>query len=67
MPRKCLIHHDTFCAVCGEMTLKSQSRNFTSLVKKYYELYFECKVGDQDKSWAPHICAKRAWDVSQYG
>ncbi|GFG31131.1 hypothetical protein Cfor_10720, partial [Coptotermes formosanus] len=24
--------------------------------KKYYELYFGCKVGDQDNNWAPHIC-----------
>ena len=28
----------------------------TPLVKKCYELYFGCKVGDQDKNWAPHIC-----------
>ena len=25
-------------------------------LKKCYELYFGCKVGDQDKNWAPHIC-----------
>ena len=31
----------------GEILLRS--------LKKWYELYFECKVGDQDKSWAPHI------------
>ena len=23
---------------------------------KLYELYFGCKVGDQDKRWAPHVC-----------
>ena len=22
----------------------------------FYELYFGCKVGDQDKNWDPHIC-----------
>ena len=22
----------------------------------FYELYFGCKVGDQDKNWPPHIC-----------
>ena len=26
------------------------------MVRKAYYLYFGCKVGDQDKSWAPHIC-----------
>ncbi|UYV75209.1 hypothetical protein LAZ67_12002923 [Cordylochernes scorpioides] len=38
-------------------------RNLTPLIKKCYELYFGCKVGDQDKTWAPHhcceICARR--------
>jgi hypothetical protein len=56
MPRKCWIHPDTFCYLCGELTFKSQRRNFTSFIKKYYELYFGCKVCDQDKSWALHIC-----------
>lgn len=56
MPRKCLNHPDTFCYVCGELTFKLQRRNFTPLIKKCYQLYFGCKVGDQDKSWAPHIC-----------
>ena len=42
-------------------------RNMTPLVKKVYELYFQCHVGDQDKVWAPHFsCSKctmnlRAW------
>jgi len=57
MPRKCLLQHsDTCWYVCGEMTFQFQKRNFTPLIKKCYELYFRCKVGDQDKSWAPHIC-----------
>jgi len=56
MPRKCLNHPDTFCYVCGEMTFQSQRQNFTLLIQKCYELYFGCKVGDQDESWAPHIC-----------
>jgi len=50
MPRKFLIQSATFCYVCGEMTLKSQRRNFTRLIKKCYELYFGCKVGDKDTS-----------------
>jgi len=54
--RKCLNHSDTFCYGCGGLTFKPQGLNFTLLVKKFYELYFGCKGGDQDKSWAPHIC-----------
>jgi len=56
MPRKCLNHPDTFCYMCGELIFQSQRQNFTPLIKKCYELYFGSKVGDQDKSWAPHIC-----------
>jgi len=26
------------------------------MVKKAYECYFGCKVEDQDKKWAPHVC-----------
>jgi hypothetical protein len=39
-----------------ELTFKSQKRYFTQLIKKCYELYFGCKLGDQVKIWAPHIC-----------
>lgn len=56
MPRNCVNHPDSFCYVCGGLTFKSQRRNITPLVRKSYELYFGCKIGDQDKSWAPHIC-----------
>jgi len=27
------------------------------MVKKTYECHFGCKVGDQDKKWASHICS----------
>lgn len=56
MPRKCVNEPDNFCYVCGDLTFKEQRRRLTPLVKKCYELYFGCKVGDQDKNWAPHIC-----------
>jgi len=58
MPRKCLNHPDTFRYVCGELTLKSQMQNLTPIITKCYELYFGCKVGDQDKSWAPYMLCK---------
>jgi len=55
MPRECLYHFGTFCYVCGWQTFKSRRRNFTPLIKKYCELSFGCKVGDEDKSCAPQI------------
>jgi hypothetical protein len=56
MSRKCLNDPDNFCYVCGDLTFQDQRRRLMPLVKKCYELYFGCKVGDQDKNWAPHIC-----------
>jgi hypothetical protein len=56
MPRKCNNSPDSFCHVCDEYTIKSPRQSVTTLVKKEYELYFGCKLIDQDKKWAPHIC-----------
>ncbi|CAK8676998.1 unnamed protein product [Clavelina lepadiformis] len=59
MPRKCIKNADNFCYICGEITFSSQKRSITAVVRKanlVFNLYFGCKVGDQDKSWAPHIC-----------
>jgi hypothetical protein len=57
MPKKCVNHPDNFYYVRGNLTFKDQGRNLTPVVIKYYELYFDCKVVDQDKKWAPHICS----------
>lgn len=54
--RKCVNSPDSFCYICGEYTLKSQKRTITPMIKYAYEHYFGCKIGDQDKNWAPHIC-----------
>lgn len=67
MSRRCKNKPNSFCYICGEFTLKAQQRNITPVVRKAYELYFGCRIGDQDKAWAPHIsCARctnhlRAW------
>jgi hypothetical protein len=45
----------SICRVCGELTFKYQSRNFTPVVRNAYELYFACKVGNQDKSSTPYV------------
>ena len=56
MPRKCVNSSDAFCYLCGEATFKSRRRSFIPLIKKCYEHYFGCKVGDQDMRWAPSFC-----------
>ena len=56
MPRKCVNSSDALCYICGEVTFKSRRRTFTPLIKKCYEHYFGCKMGIQEKSWAPHFC-----------
>ena len=59
MSRKCLNSPDSFCYICGELTVKAEKTALTPLVKKAYNFYFGCKVGNQDKKWAPHICCQR--------
>ena len=56
MPRTCINKANNFCYICGEVTFSSQKRGITAVVRKAYYLYFGCKVGDQNKSWASHIC-----------
>ena len=58
MSRSCVNSVDLFCYVCGEVTLASQRRSITPLIKKAYHLYFGCKLGDQDMKWTPHIVCK---------
>ena len=47
MPRTCINHPNNFC---GDVTLKSQRKTINPVVRKAYEIYFSCKIGDQDKS-----------------
>jgi len=58
MSRSCVNSADLFCYACGEVMLLSQRRPIMFLIKKAYHLYFWCKLGDQDKKWAPHIVWK---------
>ena len=57
MPRKCKNSSNLFCYVCGSFTVKTHRRAITSDLKRIFQLYFGCPLGDQDKQWAPHqIC-----------
>ena len=38
--------------------MEKQKRNITDFVRRAYKAYFDMKLGDQDKSWAPHIVCK---------
>lgn len=58
MPRKCKSHPDSYCYVCGRFTTIEQRVRITSETKQIYQAYFGCKLGDQDKPWAPHIMCK---------
>jgi len=67
MPRKCVDSADNFCYICCEVTFTRQRKAITATVKKAYHLYFGCKIGDQDKSWAQHMCcSKCATNLSQW-
>ena len=57
--RGCINHPDSFCYICGEFTIKKYQRAITSNIKTLYKLYFQCAVGEQDKTWAPHVCCVR--------
>lgn len=56
MPRNSINTPHSFWNICGKITFKSQQHSFTSLIKKGYELYSECKVGYKEKNWAPFSC-----------
>ena len=43
------------CATSAESWHSNPENSLSHLIKKCYENYFGCKVGDRDKSWAPHF------------
>ena len=56
--RKCLNHPDKFCYICGEFCTSENRKSVTDFVQQAYLAYFDCRLGDQDKEWAPHIVCK---------
>ena len=56
--RSCVNHCDVFCYICGEYMLKENRKNITDFVKHAYLGYFGVQLGDQDKTWAPHVVCK---------
>ena len=60
--RGCLNKANSSCYICGDFTTVAQRRTITSLLRTAYFHYFDCKIGNQDKSWAPHICCKPCYN-----
>ena len=56
--RSCCNDPNKFCYICGEYVLEDQRRTITDFVRKVYLAYFGIRLGDQDKSWAPHVVCK---------
>ena len=59
MPKKrrsCKNDPDTFCYICGELTLLKYRRNLTDKIMRLHYAYFGCAIGDQDKVWSSHYC-----------
>lgn len=56
--RSCKNDPDNFCYICGQIIiLPKQKRPITEAVKQNFKKYFNVKLGDQDKPWAPHtVC-----------
>ena len=50
---------DNVYYICGEVTFARKRKAITAIVKKAFHLYFGCKIGDQDKFWASHICCRK--------
>ena len=63
MPRGCKYLPDKFCYICGEFMTKTKRRSVSQALKLNYLAYFGVKLGDQDKTWAPHFVCK-VCDVS---
>ena len=46
---------DHFCYICEKRTYSSERKGISDFVKRGYLAYFGMPLGDQGKSWAPHI------------
>lgn len=61
--RKAKCQSDLFCYICGLYTPNHQ-RSITPIVKERYDKYFfPVRLGDQDKSFAPHIICSNCFDI----
>ena len=59
--RSCINHPCSFCYIDEKFTPKSQKLKITKKVTVANKYYFGCKVREQDKLWAPHICCRNCY------
>ena len=55
MSRRCINDKDSFCYTCGEFFFKESRKTIDEFYMKAYYTYFKSKLGDQVKTWAPHM------------
>ena len=65
--RCCHNDQDVFCYICGEYMKKEHRFNVRDFTKSAYKAYFGIKLGDQDKSWAPHKVCKNCTEHFAFG
>ena len=56
--KRCVNDPGVFCYICGKYTLEHNQKAISDFVKQAYLAYVKLKLGDQDKSWAPHTVCK---------
>lgn len=63
----CLNSPDSVCYVCASFTEPSQRMNISEFEKRASLAYFKIKIGDQDKSLAPHnVCKSCVENLHQW-
>ena len=65
--RGCVNNPNVFCYICGSYIISMQRQNITTFVEKAYYAYFGVKLGDQDRSWAPHTVCRTCVDSLRNG
>jgi hypothetical protein len=64
--RQCLQSPQKFYYICGSYVFDSKVRFIDSFMKKLYFSYFQLKVGDQYKSFAPHTACNTCVEGLRY-
>ena len=60
---KCKNDLDRYCYISGNVVLPNRQAKITDFVRKVYHDYFGIKLGDQYKSFAPHVCYKMCGEL----
>ena len=67
MKRRRVNDPDYFCYIFGEHIFGGERMAITELIKQRYYSYFQLKVGDQEKSFAPQtVCKKCVTSLSMW-